>query len=98
MSPKLPVTAVDEQGKPLIEYPVAYPFKVMGKQEGFREYVHQLFARLLGRALAPEAVEELPSNKGTYVSLTVTVHLESEDQRRGIYEALHREERIRYYL
>lgn len=87
-----------EEKKPVIEYPTHYTFKVMGVQEGFREFVLELFERLLGRALPPEAVTEQPSRKGTYVSLSVTVHLHSEEQRRGIYHGLHQEKRIVYYL
>jgi len=90
---------------PKIEYPTHYTFKVMGQAlepqaqpTGFRPFVVALFERLLGQALAAEAVTELPSSRGKYVSVSVTVHLHSEDQRRGIYHALHKERRIVYYL
>jgi putative lipoic acid-binding regulatory protein len=88
-----------EEKKELITYPTVYTFKVMGKQEhGFREYVHALFHRLMGSEVSPDSISELPSKKGTYLSLSVSVYLLSEDQRRGIYESLHREKRIIYYL
>jgi uncharacterized protein len=88
-----------EDSKPLIEYPAAYTFKVMGKQEpGFVEYVRTLFHRLMGKALAQDAIRELPSSRGRYVSLSVSVHLESEEHRRSIYAELHRDERVIYYL
>ena len=83
----------------LIQYPTVYAFKVMGRQEhGFREYVRQLFKRLMGTEISQDSMSEQPSSRGTYVSVTVEVYLLSEDQRRTIYEALHRERRIVYYL
>lgn len=89
----------DEEKKELIEYPTIYAFKVMGKQEhGFREYVRQLFRRLMGTEISPDSISEQPSKKGTYISLTVSVYLLSEEQRRSIYEALHKDRRVVYYL
>lgn len=85
--------------KELIEYPTVYTFKVMGKQEpGFHDYVRELFRKLIGTEISPDSISELPSKKGTYLSLSVSVYLLSEEQRRTIYEQLHREERIIYYL
>lgn len=88
-----------EEKKPLIEYPTVYTFKVMGRQEsGFSEYVLQLFKRLMGSEVSPDSVREQPSRNGTYVSLSVSVYLLSEEHRRAIYAQLHQEERIVYYL
>jgi hypothetical protein len=84
---------------PLIEYPTVYTFKVMGLQEhGFREYVRQLFKRLMGTEVSPDSLSEQPSSRGKYLSVSVSVYLLSEDQRRTIYAALHREKRVLYYL
>ena len=88
-----------EEKKPLISYPTVYTFKVMGRQEeGFAEYVRQLFRRLMAQEISPDSVREQPSSKGKYVSVSVSVYLLSEDQRRGIYEQLHKERRVLYYL
>lgn len=85
--------------KPLVEYPTVYAFKVMGRRdEGFQEFVSELFARLLGAPLAPEAIAENVSKQGNYVSLTVSVRLETEEQRQRIYAELHRDKRVLYYL
>lgn len=85
--------------KPLIEYPTVYAFKVMGKQENaFREFVRNLFHRALGQEVSPDSISELPSTGNKYVSLTVSVYLISEEQRIRIYESLHKEKRILYYL
>ena len=88
------------QHKPLIEYPTPYAFKVMGRQEhGFKEWVRQLFSRLMGSEVSLDSISEQPSRQGNYLSVTVTVVLLSEEQRQTIYAALHKEKRrILYYL
>jgi hypothetical protein len=53
---------------------------------------------VLGQALGPEAVTENLSKQGNYVSLTVSVRLETEAQRQSLYAELHREKRVLYYL
>lgn len=89
-----------QQKPPLITYPTDYAFKVMGRQEhGFREWVRQLFSRLMGTEVSPDSISEQPSRQGNYLSVTVTVVLLSEEQRQRIYTALHKEKRrILYYL
>lgn len=90
---------MEAPNKPLVEYPTVYAFKVMGRRdEGFKEFVSALFARLMGAPLAPEAIAENVSKQGNYVSLTVSVRLETEAQRQGIYAELHRDPRVLYYL
>lgn len=87
------------EGKPLIEYPTVYTFKVMGRQEhGFKEYVRNLFKRVMGTEISPDSISEQASSRGKYLSVTVTVYLLSEEQRRAIYLQLHKERRVLYYL
>jgi uncharacterized protein len=89
----------EDEKKPLIEYPTDYTFKVMGRQEhGFKEYVRLLFKRLMGTEISPDSISEQPSSKGKYVSVSVSVFLLSEDQRRNIYVQLKKEKRVIYYL
>ena len=88
-----------EDKKELISYPTVYAFKVMGKQEhGFSEYIRQLFRRLMGTDISQDSIAQQPSSRGKYVSLTVSVYLLSEEQRKAIYEALHKDKRVVYYL
>ncbi|MEW5741534.1 MAG: DUF493 domain-containing protein [Myxococcota bacterium] len=86
--------------KPLIDYPTIYEFKVMGRREnGFEDWVRLLFGRLLGSEVSRDSITENVSKQGNYVSLSVTVFLQSEEQRQMIYGHLHKEkERILYYL
>jgi putative lipoic acid-binding regulatory protein len=87
------------RNKPLIEYPTEYTFKVLGKQEhGFREYVRQLFKRTMGTEVSLDSIAERPSRLGKYLSVSVSVYLISEEQRRAIYLQLHKEKRVLYYL
>ena len=92
------------EGKPpLIEYPTTYTFKVIGKQEhGFAAYVRTLFHRILGVEISPDSMSEQPSRGEKYLSVSVTVVLLSEEQRRHVYTELHKEKqslkRILYYL
>ncbi|QSQ27047.1 DUF493 domain-containing protein [Pyxidicoccus parkwayensis] len=89
----------EEEKKPLIEYPTVYTFKVMGKQEaGFAEHVRALFRKQMGTEVSPDSIREQPSTKGKYISLSVSVYLLSEEQRRAIYKELHEDERVVYYL
>ena len=86
-------------GKPLIEYPTVYAFKVMGKLEhGFAEYIRQKFSRLMGAEVSRDSIAENVSKQGHYVSLTVSVYLLSEEQRLKIYAEIHTDKRIVYYL
>jgi putative lipoic acid-binding regulatory protein len=85
--------------KPLIEYPTVYAFKVMGRQEhGFAEYIRQKFSRLMGSEVSPDSISQNVSKEGRYVSLTVSVYLLSEEQRKAIYAEIHVDKRIVYYL
>jgi hypothetical protein len=88
-----------QEQKPLIEYPTVYTFKVMGRQEsGFLEYVRELFRTFMGTEISPDSIREQPSSKGTYVSVSVSVYLLSEEHRRSIYARLREEQRVVYYL
>ncbi|RKH55173.1 HP0495 family protein [Corallococcus llansteffanensis] len=91
--------APGEEKKPLIEYPAIYTFKVMGEQSpDFSEHVRSLFKRKMGSEVSPDSIHVQPSSKGKYVSLSVSVFLLSEEQRRAIYAELHQDPRIVYYL
>ncbi|MCE9674039.1 DUF493 domain-containing protein [Myxococcus stipitatus] len=88
-----------EEKKPLIEYPSVYTFKVMGLHgPGFAEHVRELFRRLMGSEISPDSIREQPSSKGKYVSLSVSVYLLSEEHRRAIYDGLHKDPQVVYYL
>jgi len=83
---------------PAIEYPLDYTFKVMGiAADDFPEHARRLVARLVG-GVAPDRVRTRTSAGGKYHSVSVVARLESEEQRRAVYLALHEDPRVLYYL
>ena len=84
---------------PLLEYPCFYTFKAIGKAEGspLVEHVCKLVSSVLG-PVSPDACSIRESGKGNYQSVSVLVHLQSEEQRRSVYHAFYEDERIVFYL
>jgi hypothetical protein len=52
----------------------------------------------MGSEVSRDSIAENVSKQGHYVSLTVSVYLLSEEQRRKIYAEIHTDKRIVYYL
>lgn len=72
----------------IIEFPLDFPIKVMGEQHPeFSATVLQVV-----RQHAPETTEQhittKPSSKGNYLSATVTIRAENQQQLDDIYRAL----------
>lgn len=83
---------------PLIEFPTDFPIKVMGE-------THDTFAQTIIEAiqtLAPSFsaahVEMRASSAGKYISLTCTVHVESQEQLDNIYRLLSSHPLVKYTL
>ena len=82
---------------PLLEYPLRYTFKVMGlAAEDFAEHARRLVGRFTDSPAEDVVVRR--STGGKYHSVSVVVQLASEDQRRAVYQALHEDDRVVYYL
>jgi uncharacterized protein len=74
--------------KSLIEYPSAFPIKVMGAQvEGFTEAIVSI-ARQFDPAFDARTVESRPSKAGKYLGLTITVTATSREQLDELYRTL----------
>ena len=72
----------------LIEYPSAFPIKVMGSHvEGFVEAVVEVALRF-DPSFDPGTLERRESRGGKYLGLTVTVTATSREQLDGLYRAL----------
>lgn len=72
----------------LIEFPCDFPIKIMGlRTEGFTQTVLEIVL-----AHAPDfdskAMTVQPSSKGTYLSVTCTIHAQSREQLDTLYQAL----------
>ena len=72
----------------LIEYPSAFPIKVMGAQaEGF-EAAMVAIALLFDPAFDVQSIERRPSKAGNYLGLTLTVTATSREQLDELYRTL----------
>jgi uncharacterized protein len=81
-----------------LDYPLEYTFKIMGLAgDDFAEHARRLVERTVGSAPA-ERVSVRQSSQGKYHSVSVVVTLENEAQRRAVYQSLHDDERVLYYL
>ncbi len=74
--------------KSLIEYPSAFPIKVMGAAvEGF-EAAMVVVAQRFDPGFDPATVERRPSRAGNYLGLTLTVTATSREQLDELYRTL----------
>ncbi len=81
-----------------LEYPLDYGFTIIGLAgDDFPEHARRLVARFVMN-VPPEAVSVRASAGGKYHSVSVAVVLESEEQRRAVYRALHEDARVVYVL
>ena len=86
MPPELPPDIPPEQS--LIEYPSAFPIKVMGQQaEGFVEAVVSI-ARQFDPGFDAASVTTRPSSGGRYLGVTITVTATSREQLDELYRTL----------
>lgn len=83
----------------LIEYPSAFPIKVMGAHsEVFVDAIVEI-----ARAHAPDfdpatGLERRPSSGGNYIGLTITVTATSREQLDNLYRALTSHPQVKYVL
>lgn len=72
----------------LIQYPCAFPIKVMGAHvAGFEEAIVAV-ARRFDAAFDASSVERRPSREGRYLGLTLTITATSRAQLDDLYRAL----------
>lgn len=72
----------------LIEYPSAFPIKVMGAHvEGFVEAIVDV-ARRFDPGFDARTVETRPSRAGNYLGITITVTATSREQLDELYRTL----------
>ena len=82
----------------LIEYPSAFPIKVMGTHvPGFIESIAEV-ARRFDPAFDANTIEQRPSSGGKYLGLTITVTATSRAQLDELYRALTGHPMVRYVL
>ena len=72
----------------LIEYPSAFPIKVMGAQAPGFEDAMVTVAKHFDPGFNPGTVERRPSSGGKYLGLTLTVTATSREQLDELYRTL----------
>jgi putative lipoic acid-binding regulatory protein len=81
-----------------LEYPLSYGFTIIGlAADDFAEHARRLVARHVSDVSA-DRVTVRSSAGGKYHSVSVSVLLESEEQRRAIYQALREDARVVFVL
>ena len=72
----------------LIEYPCAFPIKVMGARvEGFADAIVAV-AQQFDPGFDAATIEQRPSKAGNYLGLTITVNATSREQLDELYRTL----------
>ena len=78
----------DKSKESLLEFPCEFPIKMMGRvSDGFRETAVVLVEKHIG-TIADEAISMTPSRKGNFISVTITIVAESQEQLDNIYRDL----------
>ena len=77
------------ESESLIEYPSAFPIKVMGKQNPELAQALTDIVLQFDPGFDAATVEMRPSKGGNYIGLTFTVTATSREQLDGLYRALH---------
>ena len=84
----------DDNEGTLLEFPCEFPIKMMGRDEkSFRRAAIELVETHAGK-VPEEAITTSASSKGNFVSITVTINAESQEQLDNIYRALTEHEEI----
>ena len=72
----------------LIEYPCHFPIKVMGTAvDGFLEAMVQIVLQF-DPSFDRRTIEQRPSKSGTYLGLTLSVHVTHREQLDEVYRTL----------
>ena len=78
----------------LLEFPCDFPIKMMGRdQDSFRQAAITAIEEHAGK-LSDDAISTSSSRKGNFVSITVTISAQSQQQLDDIYQALTDHEEI----
>jgi len=78
----------DDNQESLLEFPCEFPIKMMGRVDGdFQNIAVVLVERHAGK-ITNDAIKTAPSRKGNFLSVTVTIVAESQEQLDNIYRDL----------
>lgn len=84
--------------KPKIEFPCDYPIKIIGRaSENYDAHVIAIVNKHLNKPYEGK-VQSRDSKEGNYLSLTLTLHIESEEQLQALFEDLKNDDEIMMVL
>ena len=87
-----------KQTPPKIEFPCAYPIKVLGrKTDDFKEYVLGVMCKHAGN-IDESLITERQSGKGTFTAVTVVITATGKEQLEAIFEDLKSSGRVKMVL
>ena len=82
------------QKEQLLKFPCSFPIKIMGRDEpGFQDTVVEIVTGHAG-AISEDDVRLSPSSKGNFISVTITIQAESQQQLDNIYRDLTAHENV----
>lgn len=82
----------------LLQFPSAFPIKVMGSNvDGFDQAITEV-ARRFDPGFDPATIERRPSAAGNYLGLTITVMATSREQLDDLYRALTKHPMVKIVL
>ncbi len=97
-APAESLSAVFDRIEKLLEFPVAFPMKVIGQRvDGFAQQIAELVVDHVAE-FDPASIELRVSTKGSYLSLTVTPTVRDRVQLEGLYRALSEHPMVRIVL
>lgn len=87
-----------EPNETLLQFPCAFPIKVVGLRT--EDFAQQIVALVLSRVadFRPETVEMRASKAAKYLSLTLTVTVDSQAQLDAVYRALSGHPAVKFVL
>lgn len=78
----------------LLQFPCSFPIKLMGRADaGFSDVAVRLIERHVGK-ISKNQIQTTTSRNGNYLSLTVTIDAQSQEQLDSIYNDLSNQEDV----
>lgn len=88
MSEERDLSAAFDRLEALLEFPVAFPLKIMGRRtDGFAQAISDLVQEHVPD-FDPATIELRASSQGNYLSLTVVARIDTRAQLEALYRAL----------
>jgi putative lipoic acid-binding regulatory protein len=82
------------ENESLLTFPCSFPIKIMGRdEESFRHAAVLLVEQYAGK-LSADAITTSASSKGNFLSITITIQAQNQEQLDNIYNDLSKHEEV----